>query len=466
VKKRNVTRKNEPAGICIRLYTPVKPFELQKELSVVVATQNRSGSVLYRELVDLLDTLGYSIVKTFYQNSSKRNPQLFMGKGKILEIKEFIHENPVKLVVVDHNLDPIQIFKIQDILEMDVFDRVRVILEIFVRNARSQEAKLQVELATLKYEIPLVREWIHQSKTGEHPGFRTGGEFQVSQYLDGINNRCVKIEGMLDKIKKTRRNRRENKRSDGRFFTSLAGYTNAGKTSLLNALSNEKCEVENKFFTTLSTRTRRIDAKNLPVLMTDTIGFIQFLPPYLVKAFRSTLEEIFDADLIVLVVDISDDVHEIIRKMVTAYGIMNHEGMYAQIVTVFNKKDLLHDEGDEAKVESIIEGLGEAGALACDFVCISARTGENLDRLIEVIRDNLPDYKEFEVCIKKIAFNKALESFLYSKFEVISVEEAEGGGEGSKTRKYRLLGSKKEIERFRKGNEEVVEIDNGKISDN
>ena len=426
---------------------------MQKELSVVVATQNRSDSVLFHELVDLLDTLGYTIVRTFYQNSSKRNPQLFMGKGKILEIKEFIHDNPVNLVVVDHNLDPIQIFKIQDILEMDAFDRVRVILEIFVRNARSQEAKLQVELATLKYEIPLVREWIHQSKTGEHPGFRTGGEFQVSQYLDSINNRCVKIEGMLDKIKKTRRHRRENKRSDGRFFSSLAGYTNAGKTSLLNILSNETCEVENKFFTTLSTRTRRIYAKNLPVLMTDTIGFIQFLPPYLVKAFRSTLEEIFDADLIVLVVDISDDVYEIIRKMATAYGIMNHEGMKAQIITVFNKIDQLQGEGYKVKVEHILEGLGEAEAFAVDYVCISAKTGENLEKLIEMIRQKLPDYQEFEVIIKDIFFNKSLESFIYSNFEVISVDEMDGEG-----RKYRVLASKKEIEKFRKGNEGVVEV--------
>ncbi len=450
--------KNEPAGICIRLYTPVKPFEVQEKLSVVVATQNRAGSVLYRELMDLLDTLGYTIVNTFYQNSSKRNPQLFMGKGKILEIKEFIHKNPVNLVVVDHNLDPIQIFKIQDMLEMDVFDRVRVILEIFVRNARSQEAKLQVELATLKYEIPLVREWIHQSKTGEHAGLLAGGEYQVSQYLDSINNRCVKIERILDKIKKTRRNRRKNKRSDGRFFASLAGYTNAGKTSLLNALAGENCVVENKFFTTLSTRTRRIDAKNLPVLMTDTIGFIQFLPPYLVKAFRSTLEEIFDADLIVLVVDISDEVHEIIRKMATAYRIMNHEGMNVRILTVFNKIDILPDDEYEAKAESIIEGLGEAGVLANDLVCVSARTRENLDHLIEMIRNNLPDYHEFEILIKNIAFNKSLESFFYSNFEVLLVEETKV--EDVEGKKFRVLGSKKEMDKFRKGNEEVVEIDN------
>ena len=446
-------------GIFIRVYTPVKPFELQDELSVVVATQNRAGSVLFRELEDLLDTLGYTIVRTFYQNSSKRSPQFFMGRGKILEIKEYVHNNPVDLVVVDHNLDPIQIFKVQDLLEMDVFDRVRVILEIFVRNARSQEAKLQVELATLKYEIPLVREWIHQSKTGEHAGLLAGGEYQVSQYLDGIKNRSVKIEEMLERIKKTRRRRRESKRSGGRFFTSLAGYTNAGKTSLLNALSGENCDVENRFFTTLSTRTRRIDAKNLPVLMTDTIGFIQFLPPYLVKAFRSTLEEIFDADLILLVVDISDDPDEIIRKMVTAYMIMKHEGMKAEMITVFNKIDLLEREEYASKVKRILGGLSEASALADHVVCVSTRTGENLDRLIEMIRDGLPDYQEFEVCIRNIIFNKSLESFLYSNFEVISMDETDGdGGEG---RKFRVLASKKEMERFRKGNERVVEVNAG-----
>lgn len=440
----------------IRIYTPIKPFETKERLSVAVATQNRENSVLFRELMDLLDTLGYAVVKVFYQNQSKRNPQFFMGCGKLLEIRDFIHNNPVDLVIIDHNLRPIQIFKTQEILELDVFDRVRIILEIFVRAARSEEAKLQVELATLSYEIPLVREWIHQSKTGEHPGFRTGGEFQVSQYLNNINSRSVKIREKLDKMKRTRHFRRERKRKGGSYSVSLAGYTNAGKSSLLNALSNEEIEVRDKFFTTLSTTTRRVSDSGTPILLTDTIGFIQYLPPFMIKAFRSTLEEIFFSDVIVLVVDISDDISEIARKMFTSYDILFREENNPPVITAFNKADLVAGEDVGERVLLVLEELGEASVLADSRIVISASEGTGLDELVGMIKEQLPEYEEYIINVKYIAFNRAVENFIFDNFEVL--EDRTVDVEGVEGRSFRVFAGLIEVRRLEKEYPGVVEV--------
>ena len=445
-----------PGGMNIRIYNPIKPFETKEKLSVAVATQNRESSVLFRELRGLLDTLGYSVVKIFYQNQSKRNPQLFMGRGKLLEIKDFIHNNPVDLVIIDHNLRPIQIYKTKEILELDVFDRVRIILEIFVRTARSEEAKLQVELATLSYEIPLVREWIHQSKTGEHPGFRTGGEFQVSQYLNNINSRSVKIRDKLDKMKKTRHFRRERKRKLGSYSVSLAGYTNAGKTSLLNALSNEEIEVKDKFFTTLSTTTRRVSDSGTPILLTDTIGFIQYLPPFMIKAFRSTLEEIFFSDVIVLVVDISDDISEIARKMLTSYAILFREDNNPPVITAFNKADIVEGENVQERISLVLEELGEAGVLADSRVVISAAEGTGLDELVGMIKEQLPEYDEYIINVGNIAFNRAVENYIFDNFEIIEINAVDN--EGTEGMSYRVFAGRIDVRRLEKEYPGVVEV--------
>lgn len=442
------------AGIIIPLFTPLKPFETRDELNVVVATQNRLDSVLFRELTDLLATLDYRICKVFYQNSSRRNPRYFMGKGKLREITEYIRENRVELVIIDHNLRPGQIYNAQALLETDVFDRVRVILEIFVRHARSVEAKLQVELATLKYEIPLVREWIHQSRTGEHPGFLGGGEFQVTQYLDGIRKRSAAIEVKLGSIKKTRQLRRDRKKKDGKYIVSLAGYTNAGKTSLLCSLTTGEGDIRDRFFTTLSTRTRRLADSPLPVFVTDTIGFIQYLPPFLVAAFRSTLEEIFFSDVIILVVDVSDDMEEIARKMITSFDILSRESGGPPVICALNKTDITDTDILADRVEEISLISEETGFLVEEHIPCSAVEGTGIGELVRAVRSRLPDLEGRVLVVDDIIMHPEVESELRGRFEVLE-EKTVGAGNGDSIA-FKVRGNLVEIERFVKEHAMVV----------
>ncbi len=162
---------------------------------------------------------------------------------------------------------------------------------------------MQVRLAELQYEKPFVRELIHRARNGEHPGFMAGGEYQVDDYFEMIKKQMKKIRGNLEKIRDEREVRRKHRRISGFYLVSLAGYTNVGKSSLLNLLSGEKVKVEGKLFSTLSTTTRKIKNNNFPILLTDTVGFIQNLPAWIIDAFHSTLEEIEVSDIIILMVD-------------------------------------------------------------------------------------------------------------------------------------------------------------------
>ncbi|MCJ2534291.1 MAG: GTPase HflX, partial [Candidatus Thermoplasmatota archaeon] len=265
----------------------------QQKNAIIVSLDNNVS-----EIIQLSETLDYVVVKEFIQQRNLPDVNFYVGSGKLDEIKEFIDgsDEAVDLIIVNGELKPSQWFALEKRLSVDVYDRIRLILAIFEEHAERKEARLQVKLAQLHYERPFVRELIHRARSGEHPGLMAGGEYQVDDYYEMIKKQMKKIRSDLKKIRNDREVHRKTRYKSGFYLVSLVGYTNAGKSSLLNLLSGEDVKVEGRLFSTLSTTTRRIlqktKEKTIPILLTDTVGFIENLPSWIIDAFHSTLEEI------------------------------------------------------------------------------------------------------------------------------------------------------------------------------
>ncbi len=301
------------------------------------------------EIQELTNSLGYHIDNIYVQHRDYPDATYFFGKGKIEEIKRYLgeNENSIDLIVVNGELKPSQWFQLEQELNVTVQDRLQVILTIFEERAVRKEARLQVRLAQLRYERPFVRELIHRARTGEHPGFMAGGEYQVDDYYEMIKRQMKKITIELEKIRSHRSIHRQARFQSGFYLISLAGYTNAGKSSLLNLLTDEHVTVEGRMFSTLSTTTRKIRKKppsrSLPILLTDTVGFIQDLPSWIIDAFHSTLEEIELADLVLLIIDASESYEIIQKKIQVSLLELIDLNVTAPIILVFNKADTLTD---------------------------------------------------------------------------------------------------------------------------
>ena len=373
------------------------------------------------EIKSLAETVDYKIMKEFIQVRSVPDVNTFIGPGKLEEIKDFLEENKVDLVIVNGKLKPSQWFTLEKELKIDVYDRIRIILAVFDKRAESKEARLQVKLAQLQYERPFVRELIHRARKSEHPGYMAGGEYEVADYYEMIKRQMKKIRDELRRIRREREIRRRHRYETGFYLVSLAGYTNAGKSSLLNILAEENVRVEEKLFSTLSTTTRRIIGKasksRLPILITDTVGFIKDLPAWVIEAFHSTLEEIEVADLILLVVDISDDIDEIVQKMKTSLKELKEMEANSKIIIVLNKIDLLGED----KLKEKVEKLKELGLLKNrEYVFISTKEKKNIDKLIETIRKNLPNIVKLRI---ELPLNKDSQRFLSKLFEISLISD-------------------------------------------
>ena len=339
------------------------------------------------EIKALAKTLGYEVIREFVQHRKEPDVRTYIGKGKLEEIKSYLENNNVDIVIVNGDLKPSQWFNLEKELGKDVYDRMHLILSIFAERADSREAKLQVKLAQLRYERPFVRELIHRAKAGEHPGFMAGGEYKVDDYYEMIKKQMVKIRRELEKIRQDREIRRKHRYEVGFYLVAIAGYTNAGKSSLLNILSNENIRVDEMLFSTLSPTTRRVSKvpSKPPILLTDTVGFIKDLPSWVIEAFRSTLEEIKEADLVLLVVDISEETPVIIDKLKTCFRELKEIGISSPIIVVFNKIDKISSDDLNRKLKEV-----EAEIHGKPFVCISAKEGRNIDKLLNLISENLP----------------------------------------------------------------------------
>lgn len=331
------------------------------------------------ELQDLCATLGLDVVGRLVQERSRVEPATFIGKGKLEELAGLAASAEARWAVFDVDLSPSQKKNIEKVLpeEMEVLDRSAVILGIFARHARTHEAKTQVELARLEYLLPrLTSRWGHLHRQRGGIGLRAGeGETQLEADRRMTKQRIARLREELDKIARRRRTR--SSRRDDVFKVALVGYTNAGKSSLMNALSGAGVLVENQLFSTLDSTIRAWEpVAGQRLLLIDTVGFIRKLPHQLVASFRSTLEEAAEADLLLHVVDVSHPAFE--EQMAATGQVLREMGLQDKArIPVFNKVDLLDTESDGRR-----ERLH---ALHPSAVYVSAATGEGLDALRDAV---------------------------------------------------------------------------------
>jgi GTP-binding protein HflX len=305
------------------------------------------------ELKSLAESAGYTVAGKIEQ-IREPDPRYQIGYGKIKELAELVKETGAQKIIFDNPLKPVQSYNIAKATGVEAIDRFQLILEIFARRATTTEAKLQIQLAKLKYELARAKEKVRLAKKGEQPGFMGLGAYEVDIYYETVKRQIQTINEKLKKIRRKRILHRERRAELGFPTISLAGYTNAGKSSLFNALTEEEVPVDDALFTTLSTTTRLVKFSRKKFLLTDTVGFIDRLPLTLIEAFHSTLEETIHSDLILLVVDISEPLSVVEKKLSTCLETIERIGASSiPIITALNKIDLLSETEIDQKIEKL-----------------------------------------------------------------------------------------------------------------
>ena len=395
--------------------------EAEKAILVGVALQ--SENVSYGTMMEYLDelsflaeTAGAETVKVFTQNLDKPITATFIGKGKLEEIKKYVEEHDVDLVIFDDELTPTQLRNIEKELQgKKILDRTNLILDIFAKRARTAEARAQVELAQYQYLLPrLAGMWTHLERQKGGIGLRGPGETEIETDRRIIRDKISRLKEQLERIDKQMTTQRKNR---GKLVrVALVGYTNVGKSTLMNLLSKSDVFAENKLFATLDTTVRKITIRNVPLLLADTVGFIRKLPTHLVESFKSTLDEVREADVILHVVDISHPhfeeqiqvVNETLSQLLTTPK---------PTITVFNKIDAFtfepKAEDDLTPVERQNYSLDDLKQMwmskqGGETVYISARNKENIEELKEKLYAIVK-----EIHSARFPFN----DFLYQEYE-------------------------------------------------
>jgi GTP-binding protein HflX len=363
------------------------------------------------ELKSLAESAGYTVVGKVEQVRAP-DPRYQVGYGKLREIAELVKATGAQKIIFDNMLKPVQAYNIAKETGVEAIDRFQLILEIFARRASTTEAKLQIQLAKLKYELTRAKEKVRLAKMGEQPGFMGLGAYEVDVYYETIKRQIQTITEKLRKIRKKRMLHRERRAELGFPSISLAGYTNAGKSSLFRALTEEEVPVDNALFTTLSTTTRLVKFSRKKFLLTDTVGFIDRLPITLIEAFRSTLEETIYSDLILLVVDVSEPAATVRKKLSVCLETINRIGASGiPIITALNKIDLISKEELQEKMDML---RGEAPRP----VPISALYGTNLDQLKEEITKTLHIYARVSFTLPMTGEAMSFLSWLFNSADV------------------------------------------------
>lgn len=402
--------------------------EAQAETAVLVAlitqTQDERKTEEYLdELAFLAETAGADVVKKFTQRLDAAHAVTYVGKGKLQEIKDYVHEHETGMVIFDDELSPKQLRNIEAELQVKILDRTSLILDIFAMRAQTSHAKTQVELAQYQYMLPrLTRLWTHLERQGGggggarggSVGLRGPGETQLEMDRRIILNRMSLLKEQLRQIDRQKATQRKNR---GRMVrVALVGYTNAGKSTLMNLLSKSEVFAENKLFATLDTTVRKVIIDNLPFLLSDTVGFIRKLPTDLVESFKSTLDEVREADLLLHLVDIShpgfEEQIEVVNKTLADIGSAGKP-----IILLFNKTDAYTctekaaDDLTPRTKENLT--LGELmktwmAKLEDNCLFISAREKINLEELKHVVYTRVK-----ELHVQRFPYN----DFLYQEYD-------------------------------------------------
>ena len=336
------------------------------------------------EALSLAGSAGYSIVRTITPKNITRS-KFGIGKGKAEEVKGIVSELEIDVIIFDEILKPSQQYNLARLCKVEVVDREKLILEIFLARATTNESKIQVKLAQLKYDIVRVKEKTRLAKLGEQPGFYGLGKYDADIHLLDIKRRTNVLKKKLKLEEKKRALHRVQRLNNDLPLIALAGYTSAGKTTLFNLLSEEKKNTSETVFTTLTTYTRSFLIEDRKVLISDTIGFISRLPPYMIEAFKSTLSELNYADVILLIIDLSEDSLTIRKKLKSSLEILSRlELSLDKCILVLNKIDKVRSNEIKDKLNDLVITRGMS-----QVVSISAELGYNIPGLRKIIEDRI-----------------------------------------------------------------------------
>lgn len=381
-----------------------KDAQYERVILVGLITQEQPEEKLIEyleELEFLAFTAGAETIEKFSQKLSQPDAKYFVGSGKLAEIKEYVHEHNIDTVIFDDELTPSQLKNIERFMDIKVMDRTNLILDIFAQRAQTSYARTQVELAQYEYLLPrLTKMWTHLSRQRGGIGMRGPGETEIETDRRIIRDRISLLKKKLEKIDRQMETQRNNRGQMVRV--ALVGYTNVGKSTLMNVLSKSEVFAENKLFATLDTTVRKVVIGNLPFLLTDTVGFIRKLPTQLVESFKSTLDEVREADLLMHVIDIS---HPSFEDHITSVNetLKDIESIDKPTILVFNKIDQFKQV--EKKADSTDEKTAENYSLKelekmwvnksqDPSIFISAYKGTNIESLKKLMYDEIKKIHE------------------------------------------------------------------------
>lgn len=382
-------------------------------IGIIKETQNeKQVKEFIDELAFLATTAGAKPIKSFLQKLEYPNPRTYVGEGKLKEIAEFVEINNIDLVICDDELSPSQIRNIENVLNRKILDRTNLILDIFAKRAQTAAAKVQVELAQYQYLLPrLTRMWTHLERQQGGIGLRGPGETEIETDRRIIREKISKLKTQLIKIDKQMATQRKSREQQIRV--ALVGYTNVGKSTIMNLLSNSNVFAEDKLFATLDTTVRKVVINNIPFLLSDTVGFIRKLPHNLVESFKSTLDEVREADILLHIVDISQTNFEE-QIAVVNQTLSEINAIDKKLIMVFNKIDkfIFHDKIENPFIDlgnneiSSLEELKNSWMAKDNSPCIfiSAKNKENIDDFKNLIFEKVKEiyFKRYPHNVNKL----------------------------------------------------------------